>query len=141
MTAPTGSDGGTAKPPLLGEVDSPLGEDGGVFGGSVNPSVKNQRFLTAPLRGPRKGEWPLWGEEKPRHRWNFPLAENVTLWLVLRRCGNPLRFPECFGDCHDRFENLSRNDSGISKQPVKSEFDLPLSLYQYTLFRKIFQDV
>ena len=25
----------------------------------------------------------LRGEEKPRHRWNFPLAENVTLWLVL----------------------------------------------------------
>ena len=25
----------------------------------------------------------LWGEEKPRHSWNFPLAENVTLWLVL----------------------------------------------------------
>ena len=25
----------------------------------------------------------LRGKEKPRHRWNFPLAENVTLWLVL----------------------------------------------------------
>ena len=47
--------------------------------------------LTAPLRGPRKGEWPLWGEEKPRHRWNFPLAENGTLWLVLRR-GEPLAY-------------------------------------------------
>ena len=34
-------------------------------------------------RGPRKGEWPLWGEEKPRYRWNFLLAENGTLYLVL----------------------------------------------------------
>ena len=41
------------------------------------------------LWGPHKGEWPLWGEEKPRYRWNFLLTENETLYLVLRRCGNP----------------------------------------------------
>ena len=44
-------------------------------------------IATATRRGPRKGGRPLWGEEKPRHRWNFPLAENGTLWLVLRRGG------------------------------------------------------
>ena len=36
--------------------------------------------------GPRKGERPLWGAEEPRYGWNFPLAENGTLYLVLRRC-------------------------------------------------------
>ena len=37
--------------------------------------------------GPRKTV-VLWGEEKSRHGWNFLLAENGTLCLVLRRCGN-----------------------------------------------------
>ena len=36
-------------------------------------------------RGPRKGKWPLWGEEKSRYRWNFPLAENGAVYLALRR--------------------------------------------------------
>ena len=40
------------------------------------------------MGGPRKGERHLWGEEKPRYRWNFPLAENRALYLVLRRRGN-----------------------------------------------------
>ena len=46
-------------------------------------------------RGPRKGGRPLWGEEKPRHRWNFPLAENGTLWLVLRRARNDKHYRRC----------------------------------------------
>ena len=33
--------------------------------------------------GPHKGEWPLWGEEKPRHRRNFSLAKKEALCLVL----------------------------------------------------------
>ena len=53
-------------------------------------------------RGPHKGEWPLWGEEKPRHSRYFPPAENIELWLVLRRRGNPHLKGVCTieGDSH-----------------------------------------
>ena len=36
-------------------------------------------------RGPRKDERSLWGEENPRYRWNFLLAGNGALYLVIRR--------------------------------------------------------
>ena len=36
-------------------------------------------------RGPRKGEWPLWGKEKHGNRWSFSLAENGALFTSLRR--------------------------------------------------------
>ena len=39
---------------------------------------REQRFSQT-QRGPRKGEWPLWGKEKPRHSWYFPLAGNIVL--------------------------------------------------------------
>ena len=57
---------------------------------SASPTAPIRPYVITRLanRGPRKGEWPLWGEEKPRHRRNFSLAKNVTLCLVLRRCGN-----------------------------------------------------
>ena len=58
-----------------------------------------------PLKwGPREGVWPSWGEEKPRHRWNFPLAGNETLCLVLRRAGG--------GTFLFRQESTQRDDLG-----------------------------
>ena len=46
----------------------------------------------------------MWGEEKPRHRWNFPLAGNETLCLVLRRAGG--------GTFLFRQESTQRDDLG-----------------------------
>ena len=61
--------------------------------------------LPHPLKwGPREGVWPSWGEEKPRHRWNFPLAGNETLCLVLRRAGG--------GTFLFRQESTQRDDLG-----------------------------
>ena len=45
--------------------------------------VLDAGYFPAHTRGPRKGEWPLWGEEKSRYSRNFLLAENVALYLVL----------------------------------------------------------
>ena len=47
------------------------------------------------LRGPHKKQRPLWGEEKPGHSRNFPLAGNGALCSVLRRSvrlGQKIRF-------------------------------------------------
>ena len=62
-----------------------------IVGEGLDPPVSTESHRTTPhviaagggKWGPRKSEWLLWGEEKPRYRWNFLLAGNVTLYLVL----------------------------------------------------------
>ena len=44
----------------------------------------NEMSFRSSKWGPRKGGWPLWGEETS-HRRNFLLAGNGALWLVLGR--------------------------------------------------------
>ena len=74
----------------MGTQQRRRGSDGSAAGGGRSDlsewqrSIADEAALTArKISGTATG--PLWGEEKPRHRWNFLLAENGTMCLVLRR--------------------------------------------------------